>query len=290
MKMLTAIVLMFWCSASLATDIQPETIGIDIIAVKPDGLGLRFVIPFSGTMGVGGKRMWECITEPYYAKSEDLTKTQDINLFSLCKIKITAENTEQNPAHLKIDFFQMQIPAFIKIKKDEVVAGLLSCIIYSTQYSPRQKPEITFVGKPEDRQLFLEAKFQYNKTLFDYDFSKPDHPVEHTTFAEQLDQTPSKITSRTILADASNGSGGRIVVRDIQIKSPPSEPNHYYRFEYYLFGVLQTCDTWPESIAAGKASITWSGEKNCTISLSDWLQVSFQRDEQQHWSFGRRAD
>jgi len=293
MKTLIAVTLVVCCSGAPATEIHPALIGIDIIAVRPDGLGMRFVIPFSGTTGVGGRRMWECITEPYYAKSEDESKAHDVNLFSLCGIKITTETPEQNPARLKIDFSGMQIPPYIKVKKDEVVGGLLTCIIYCTQYSPREKPAITVVGKSEDTQLLDEARFQYKAASLgntDFDFSKPYHPVEHTTFAEQLDQAPSKIASSAILVDAPNGSGGKIVVRDVQIKSPPSEPNHYYRFEFYSFGVLQTCDTWPESIAAGKVNATWNGENKCFITLGDWLQVMFDRDGVQHWSFGRRAD
>jgi len=124
------------------------------------------MVPFHGTFGSGGLRMWEFLTEPYYAKGEDSTALRDINLFSLCNIKIFADRPEQNPAHLKIDFSRMDIPSSIKITKEEVISSLLDCIIYAQVNPPREKPTVTLTGKPEDEDLLKRATEQYKKATY----------------------------------------------------------------------------------------------------------------------------
>src|SRR2546429_527308 len=137
MKTLLPLALIYFCSVAVASDTR--IIGVNIIAVTPQGYGMRFMLPFSGANG-GGKRMWEVLTEPYYAESETLVKP-DLNLFPLCHIKLTAEG-KQNPAHLKVDFTEMKIPAFIKIPKQEVVSCMLDCILYAQVSYPREKPVV----------------------------------------------------------------------------------------------------------------------------------------------------
>jgi len=247
-------------------------------------------------MNASGKRMWEVITEPYFAKSEDGAKDRDVNLFSLCGIKITAGNGKENPAHLVIDFSRMQIPAFIKIPRDEIISNLLMCIINCTEYAQREKPVITVVGKPEDGDLMAQVMAQYQIASLgntEFDFNKPYHStVKHPTLAEQLDLVPTNIVSNTLLADIPYNADEKIIIRELRVK-PYTAPHdrHYYRFEFYSSGVLQNCDTWWDMSDPGKVVGIWSGPTKCNISLMDsWLAVEFDRDNTPHWTFGRRVD
>jgi hypothetical protein len=297
MKTGVAIVLMFCCARAPAADVQKtEITGVSIIMVTPYGFGMRFVIPFLAKFNSDGRRIWECITDPFYAKGED-SRMRDVNLFSICGIRITAGTPEQNPEHLTIDFSRMKIPGYIKIPKEEIVSNLLTCILYCTRDvssgDARVKPLVRLVGRPEDKVLLATATEQYQIASSDnveFDFTKSsmltNGPVKHPTLAEELDQDPSNIASDKVLADGTNGDG-RIVVRDVQIKT---DNEHYYRFEFYRFGILQNCDTWRDNGDPGKATVTWSSASECIIMLDDWLQVTFERDQPPHWSIGRRAD
>ncbi len=258
------------------------------------GCVLSYLFPV--TEGEGGKRIWEAISDPFYAKSEEALKVQDVNLFSLCRIKITADNGQGKTTHLNIDFSQIDIPKFVKINKDEVVSSILRCIIYSTQFPPHQKPSISLVGKLEDKDLLDQASKQYEKASqesTDFDFSKPYHPtITHPTLAEQLDIKSSNIIANTVLADVSNNADDKIIVRDLRIKPYTAlHDRHYYRFEFYSSGVLQNCDTFWDMSEPGKVTATWRGNDVCNISLIDgWLQVTFERDKLPHWAFSRRVD
>ena len=64
MKTILSLALICLCSVAVASDTR--IIYVNIIAVTPEGYGLRSMLPFSGSNG-GGKRMWEILTDPYYA-------------------------------------------------------------------------------------------------------------------------------------------------------------------------------------------------------------------------------
>lgn len=296
MRRYLAVIALFFCFTLSADEVHPEISGFNIIAVTSNGLGVRFLIPFSGENDKGGRQVWEAITEPFYARTEDPAKLTDINLFSLCKLKITAEMPEQKPAHLKVDCSQMAIPPFVKIPKIEIVKALLDCIVENLMFYKRTKPTITVVGRPEDNDWLQKAAQAYEKTTYGgkVDFDQvpvaKQQRVKAKKAKEPIEEDLGNIESSSVLADVANDSGGRVLVRTLQVKNSGSPYNCLYRFEIYASGVLQCCETVTDATSHGKVTATWTGKK-CDITLLDgWLEVTFDPDQSQHWTIGRRID
>lgn len=137
-----------------------------VIALRPDGLGQRVLIPFDGHINNGGLRLWECIAGPFYAEGEDTTLRKDINLFSLCKIKISASRPEQNPAKLLIDFSNMTIPKGVVIPKRDIVDALFYCIIKTSFVHTLEKPQIELKLPIDDKEVFTLSKQTYDSPYF----------------------------------------------------------------------------------------------------------------------------
>ncbi|MEO8350176.1 MAG: hypothetical protein ABI680_00505 [Chthoniobacteraceae bacterium] len=157
---------LFFGVTLLAADIKPGIVGTNIIVVLPEGFGQRYRIPFRASLRSGGVRRWEVISEPFYARGEDTTALQDVNLFSLCNIKMVAERPDQDPAHLTVDFTQFNIPPQIKISREEIVSSLFYCIIYTSFAEPPTKPIISVVTSPEHKAMVDRAKTDYDKDDF----------------------------------------------------------------------------------------------------------------------------
>jgi hypothetical protein len=283
MKTILSLALVCLCSVAFASG--SRLIHVSIIAVTPEGYGVRCMLPFSGSDG-GGKRMWEILTEPYYAESETSVKP-DLNLFSLCHIKISVEGN-QNPAHLKVDFTEMKIPAFIKIQKQEVVSCLLDCILDAQVSPPREKPVVTVVGKPEDKDLLNAAREHYSVAVYGKPINLETVGKKKLKPDELMERQAGNVASNEILAESENAAHEKVIVRDVRVKTPELLNVHNYRFEFYSQGFLQSCETWSETAPPAKVTITWTTDASCTVSLSDdWLQATFDR---KHWSFSRRID
>jgi hypothetical protein len=145
---------------------SPAILNYQIIALRPDGFGQRVLIPFNGHIENGGLRLWECIAEPFYAQGEDITLRKDINLFSLCKIKIFANRPEQNPAKLIIDFSGMTIPKGVVIPKKDIVDALFYCIVKTSFVHTLEKPEIELKLPADDKEVFISSKEVYDSPDF----------------------------------------------------------------------------------------------------------------------------
>jgi hypothetical protein len=283
MKAILSLALICFCLLAVASDTR--IIYVNIIVVTPEGYGQRFTLPFSGSNG-GGKRMWEVLTDPYYAESETSVKP-DINLFSLCHIKLTAEGN-QNPAHLEVDFTEMKIPAFIKIPKQEVVSSLLDCILYAQAAPPREKPLVTIVGKPEDKDLLSAAREHYGVAVYGKPVNLDEIGKKKLKPDELMERQSGNVVSNDVLAETESATHAKVIVRDVRVKTPELLNVHNYRFEFYSQGFLQCCETWSETTPPAKVTIIWTTDATCTVSLlDDWLQARF---DGKHWSFSRRID
>ncbi len=160
----------------------------------PEGFGSRSSIPFRATLGAGGIRRWEVISEPFYARGEDTTALKDVNLFSLCNIKIIAERPEQNPARLKVDFTHFSVPPWIKISSEEVASALFICISYTSLSNPPTKPIISVVTSPEHKAMVERAK----KTEYDKDDVGDQRTDHNKGDVGHRGETSGELTNRPV--------------------------------------------------------------------------------------------
>ena len=178
MKALLLLISLGFCFTAVAAEIKPGIVSANIIVVMPEGFGQRYRIPFRASLGQGGIRRWERISEPFYASGEDSTSLQDVNLFSLCNIKIVAERPDQDPAHLTVDFTRFCVPPQIKIKPEEIISSLFYCIIYTSFAEPPTKPIISVVTSPEYKEMVERANEDYEKKDFGH---RGENPLREPT-------------------------------------------------------------------------------------------------------------
>jgi len=153
-------VFLLCCNSIIVGEPDHAVVGVTIVVMQPEGTGNLGVIPFRFAFKDSGLRQWEIISEPYLAKGEDGTE-QDVNLFSLCKIKITAIRPPQNPARISIDFTNFAVPDWIKISKKEIVSSLFACINSTTVSLFQFQPVVSTITTAENKTVVDRAKAEY---------------------------------------------------------------------------------------------------------------------------------
>ena len=281
-------------SLSSCAEEPPHLVMISVMRLTWNGDASRMWIPFVYTPDEMGRRIWECMTEPVFAKSENSGEGVDVNLFSRSGIKITAKTIDKMNTDVTIDLMNLKVPEFVKMTKGQITSALVDCIFDVVNNAHKHKPNLRFINRDEDAEIVGKMENAYyhrnEGDALDADEAHKIAGIEVAKKAirEDAELRFGKITSETKLLDTSNKTGGRIIVRDLRL---PGGSEHSYRCEYYSNGVLVSCDTWSENTEPGKVTAHWFDDGKCTISMmDDWLQIGFDRDGQPKWAFGRRID